>query len=81
MFHMGFLKLELDNSLFIRHKSAIMIYILVYVDDIIVIGINVKAIDWVISSLAAQFSIKDLGNLHYFLGIEVYQNSSGIVLS
>lgn len=50
---MGFLKSESDNSLFICHRSAATIYILVYMDEIIIIGSNVKAIDWVISSLAA----------------------------
>ena len=35
----------------------------------------------VITSLANRFSIKDLGHLHYFLGVEVLNNNDGIILS
>ncbi|KAM2169391.1 hypothetical protein ACFX1Q_038703 [Malus domestica] len=58
-----------------------MIFILVYVDDILVTGPNSTACKQVIQQLSSLFPIKDLGPLHYFLGLEVKRSSSGIFLS
>lgn len=79
--HMGFSKAESDNSLFIRNSNASFMFILVYVDDIIVTGSNSITVNEVIASLASRFSIKDLGNLNYFLGVEVVRNADDIILS
>lgn len=54
---------------------------LVYVDDIIITGNHNSEVNQAISSLAGRFSIKDLGNLHFFLGIEVLCTAKGITLS
>ena len=78
---MGFFTSESDNSLFIMKDSVISVYILVYVDDIIVTGNNNTVVQQVISSLASRFSIKDLGHLHHFLGVEVLRNSDCLFLS
>ena len=56
-------------------------YILVYVDDIIVTGNNPISIQAFIKQLAARFSLKDLGPLSYFLGVEATFTSSGLLLS
>ncbi|BBH02799.1 transposable element gene, partial [Prunus dulcis] len=60
---------------------SIIIYVLTYVDDIIITGNNGAAIDNVISTLSLQLALKDLGKLHYFLGIEVIPQSRGLLLS
>lgn len=52
-----------------------------YVDDIIVTGSNSQEIDRFVKTLDAQFALKDIGQLSYFLGIEVKYTSNGIVLS
>lgn len=57
------------------------IYILIYVDDIIVTGSNSVLISEFINSLSAYFPVKDLGLLHYFLGVEVHRKSLGLFLS
>jgi hypothetical protein len=44
-------------------------YILVYVDDIIVASSSSEATSALFKSLEEDFVLKDLGNLHYFLGI------------
>lgn len=54
---------------------------LIYVDDVILIGNDVNQIEQTKISLDKQFSIKDLGPLKYFLGIEVARTSKGLVLS
>ncbi|XP_019416560.1 PREDICTED: uncharacterized protein LOC109327840 [Lupinus angustifolius] len=46
-------------------------FILVYVDDIIVIGSSLVKVKKIISQLSTTFALKQLGTLDYFLGIEV----------
>lgn len=48
-----------------------MLYVLVYVDNIIVTGSDSSAINQFVNDLNYHFSLKDLGKLNYFLGIEV----------
>jgi hypothetical protein len=67
--------------LFIYHKGSITIYFLVYVDDIIVVSSSPAAVEALLSDLKQDFAIKDLGALHYFLGIEVKKSSDDIILS
>lgn len=57
-----------------------IIIALIYVDDILIIGNNIGAINDFTRRLDKVFSQKDLGELH-FLGIEVYRNSNGMVLT
>jgi histone deacetylase 1/2 len=66
----GFSNSLADTSLFIFHQNSHLIYLLVYVDDIIVIGDNENVVNKFIHCLAARFSLKDLGPLTYFLGVE-----------
>lgn len=58
-----------------------MLIVLVYVDDIIVTGSSSDVIRSFIHSLQKQFSVKDLGQLHYFLSNEVNSVSKGLHLS
>ncbi|KAG8472369.1 hypothetical protein CXB51_035380 [Gossypium anomalum] len=57
------------------HASDSTLYVLVYVDDIIITGSLSTTIDWFVRLLNDEFSLKDLGALHYFLGIEVHRSS------
>lgn len=59
-----------DTSLFIFRGSEIVMYMLEYVDDIIIVSSSEKATEILIRKLENEFAIKDLGNLSYFLGIE-----------
>jgi hypothetical protein len=70
-----------DTSLFIYNKSGITIFVLVYVDDIIVTSSSNEAISALLKDLGAAFALKDLGDLHYFLGIEVRKYNDGITLT
>ena len=56
-------------------------YILVYVDDIILVSSSAAATDRLVSSLGAEFAVKDLGRLHYFLGLEVLHSDGGLTLT
>jgi histone deacetylase 1/2 len=70
-----------DTSLFIFQWAYITIYLLVYVDDIIVLSSSSPAIDRLILGLRDAFAVKDLGHLHYFLGVEVARHKGGLTLT
>ena len=53
------------------------LFVLVYVDDVIITGSSTLTIQSLINDLNNTFSLKDLGQLHYFLGIEAKFSSSG----
>jgi histone deacetylase 1/2 len=55
--------------------------VLVYVDDIIVTSSSNKAIVALLQDLGSAFALKDLGDLHFFLGIEVNKFKQGIILT
>ena len=78
---MGFRGLRSDSSLFIYHSATITTYFLIYVDDLIITASKPSAIDDLLCNLKTNFAIKDLGNLNFFLGVEVLPNSSSLVLS
>jgi hypothetical protein len=56
-------------------------FLLVYVDDIIISSSSLVAVDALLKDQRSDFALKDLGNLHYFLKIQVMKKGSGIVLS
>ena len=67
-----------DTSLFIYLHGSIQIYMLVYVDDIIITGTHPNVISNIITKLQSEFPLKDLGPLSYFLGIQVTRDASGL---
>ena len=73
----NFMSSKCDPSLFIYTESSTVIYMLVYVDDIIVTCNSHSFIKSLVTKLNSEFSIKDLGNLDYFLGIEVRPQPNG----
>ncbi|CAL2259358.1 unnamed protein product [Prunus armeniaca] len=70
-----------DPSLFIFHKDGNFIFLLIYVNDIIVVGNALSQVQALLKSLNRQFAMKDLGVLHYFLGIEVKCTSDLLCLT
>jgi histone deacetylase 1/2 len=78
---LGFKPSEADVSLFVYNKGGVVIFLLVYVDDIIVASSSTAATEALLKDLHADFALKDLGELHYFLGIEVKKASNGILLT
>jgi hypothetical protein len=51
------------------------------VDDIILVSSSQSAADAPVRSLGADFVVKDLGKLHYFLGVEVATHANGLVMT
>lgn len=71
-----------DYNLFIAHNKHEFADKPTYVvDDLLIIGNSLQAINKAKHLLNSQFKIKDMGELRYFLGIEVDRTSQGIFLS
>ena len=77
----GFIESKADASLFIYSCHNQFLALLVYVDDIILTGSDLSLIDKLIKNLNTSFALKDLGDLHYFLGIEVFRDATGLYLT
>jgi hypothetical protein len=77
----GYTQSTADYSLFTLSTATDFTALLVYVDDIILAGTSLTEFDRIKRILDAQFKIKDLGVLKYFLGLEVAQSREGIHVS
>ncbi|GJW75220.1 putative RNA-directed DNA polymerase [Tanacetum coccineum] len=77
----GFVQSKYDYSLFTKTSGDMVLMLLVYVDDIVITGNDNSEIGKFKEILKSKFQIKDLGNLKYFLGIEVLDNDDGVCLS
>jgi histone deacetylase 1/2 len=77
----GFAAARSDSSLFKFVNGADMAYLLLYVDDIVLTASSTGLLQRIIASLAGEFAMKDLGPLHFFLGIQVTRTAAGFFLS
>ena len=66
---LGFTEAKSDTSLFIYRRGDETAYLLLYVDDIVLTASSQRLLQNVISSLQQEFAIKNLGQLHHFLGV------------
>ncbi|GLT97070.1 hypothetical protein SLE2022_146550 [Rubroshorea leprosula] len=77
----GFTSNPHDTALFIRKTARDMVLLLLYVDDMIIIGDNVVSVKELKQSLSQKFEMKDLGVLSYFLQLEVTSSDDGYLFS
>ena len=77
---LGFVPSKADTSLFYFNKHGVTFFVLIYVDDIIVASSTPSATTGILHSLKQDFVLKDLGELHFFLGIEVNKVIGGLML-
>jgi len=70
-----------DPSLFLRIEDGQVTFLFTYVDDLVVTGSSEDLISEVIKQLGKQFAVRDLGELSYFLGIQVRRTSESLFLS
>jgi hypothetical protein len=66
--------------LFIFHRGSDTVYLLLYVDDIILAASSTELLRRTISALQREFTIKDIGPLHHFLDITVERRPDGLFL-
>ena len=77
----GYTQSKSDYSLFVIHQPSSITVLLVYADDIILAGNNLEEIVCVKQLLCNKFSIKDLGELKFFWGLEIARSKLGISIS
>ncbi|XP_062103747.1 uncharacterized protein LOC133814853 [Humulus lupulus] len=73
----GMLKSKFDHSVFYKRSTTGIILLVVYVDDIVIIGNDTRGISSLKSFIHTQFHTKDLGVLKNFLGVEITQSKQG----
>ena len=79
---LGYKQGQADHTLFVKKSHAgKMAILIVYVDDIILSGNDMEELQKLKKYLSEEFEVKDLGNLKYFLGMEVARSRKGIVVS
>ncbi len=76
----GFQTSNANFSLYVKKTNHGIVVIVIYVDDLIITGDRDEDIFDLKKLLKQKFEMKDLGELRYFLGIEVIQSSKGIWL-
>uniref|UniRef100_A0A2N9GCL0 Integrase catalytic domain-containing protein n=1 Tax=Fagus sylvatica TaxID=28930 RepID=A0A2N9GCL0_FAGSY len=81
LLQLGFYCSRADTSLFVFHKHSDIIYLLLYVDDIIITGNNPSLLENFTCKLNSEFATKDLGSLSYFLGLEATPTTDGLFIS
>ena len=76
----GFTEAKSDTSLFIYRRGDETAYLLLYVNDIVLTAASQQLLQSVISYMQQEFAMKDLGQLHHFLGVTVEPRQSGLLL-
>ena len=74
-----FTESKADSNLYYKVEGGNPVMLLLYVDDVFVTGMDGLTADTK-RKLATEFNMKDLGMMHYFLGMEVWKNVDGIFL-
>ncbi|KAA0031718.1 Beta-galactosidase [Cucumis melo var. makuwa] len=78
----GYSKGHSDHTLFTKvSKTGKIAVLIVYVDDIVLFGNDQAEISQLKQRMGNEFEIKNLGNLKYFLGMEVARSKEGISVS
>ena len=77
----GFSRATSNASLFIKRTSDYVLFILVYVDDILLTGSDSMALKSCVADLDTHFALKTLGSVNYFLGFEAFRDTSELYLT
>lgn len=81
LFLRGYTHSHHDYSLFYKKSDLLVVFVTVYVDDIILTGTYIDEITQLKVYLDKTFKIKDLGKLHYFLGLEILNTTGRVLIS
>jgi hypothetical protein len=76
-----FVRCKSDLNVYMLRTSDSLLILVLYVDDLLITGSSASTIVAVKDILHDRFSMMDMGPLHYFLGLEISQDASGIKLS
>jgi hypothetical protein len=77
----NFVHCKLDPNVYILRMDDSLLLLVMYVDDLLIIGCSTSMIVAFKRILHEMFLMTDMGTLHFFLGLEISQDASGIKLS
>ena len=78
----GFCKSKSEPNLYVKHQGESRILIVaLYVDDLVFTRNDKKMIEEFRREMMMKYEMSDLGLLHYFLGMEIYQDDDGVFIS
>lgn len=69
----GFVNVVSDSNLFIIGSLEVRVYVLIYMDDILLTRLDLCYVHSLIQDLNTKFSLKNLGE-HTFFGIKAHKN-------
>jgi hypothetical protein len=78
---LGFVEAKSDTSLFVFWHGSDIVYLFLYVDDIVLTASSAALIHQTISILKREFTMKDLGPIHHFLGVSVQHQADRLILT
>ena len=77
----GFAKSKSEPTLYVKKQGAFILIVAIYVDDLIFTGNDEKMIKEFKKDMMRRYEMSDMGLLHHFLGIEIYQQKDGVFVS
>jgi hypothetical protein len=79
LMRLGFSKSNADTNIYYKFMNNAPMILLLYVNDLFLIGEEYLIIQWK-NELASDFDMKDLGLMHYYLGLEEWQKCGEVFL-
>jgi hypothetical protein len=70
----GFKRVEADHGVYVMRTQKTLIMLALWVDDLVIIGNNMNSINNLKQDFTKRFKVKDLGPIHFIVGIEVIRN-------
>jgi hypothetical protein len=70
----GFIKNEDEPCVYKKASGSALVFLVLYVDDILLIGNDIPMLEAVKTLLRRSFLMKDLGEVAYILGIRIYRD-------
>jgi hypothetical protein len=77
---LGFTPTRSDSSPFVLRHGQDTVYLLLYVDNIVIMASSPALLREMTTTSNGEFKLKDMGSLHYFLGIQVHRSNNGFFL-
>jgi hypothetical protein len=76
----GFIKDVEEPCVYKKVSGSVIVFLVLYVDDILLIRNDIPMIEAIKSSLRKSFLMKDLGEVAYILGIKIYRDRSKMLI-
>jgi hypothetical protein len=71
----------MDHNLYYRHEDGKMVILIIYVDDLFLIGNHKKRIEWITKQFINRFKMPQLGGMELYLQIKFFYFPLGIFMT